>query len=107
MVKNVYPLLLISELIDKLAKTKIFIKLDLQNGYNNIHIRKGDQWKAAFTTNKRLFKPNVMFFGMTNAPATFQHMMNNVFSDMIAKGWVIIYMDDILIFSQEPAEHKE
>ena len=70
MIKNAYPLPLISELTDKLAGAKYFTKLDVQWGYNNIRIKDGDQWKAAFKTNKGLFKPTVMFFGMCCLCAT-------------------------------------
>jgi Reverse transcriptase (RNA-dependent DNA polymerase) len=82
-VKNSYPLPLISEIIDKLKGAKYFTKLDVRWGYNNVRIRKGDEWKAAFKTNKGLFKPTVMFFGMCNSPATFQAMMDDIFMTMI------------------------
>ena len=78
-IKNRYPLPLISELIDKLTHAKIFSKMDIRWGYNNIRIKEGDEWKAAFRTNQGLFEPLVMFFGLTNSPATFQTMMNDVF----------------------------
>ena len=74
-----------------------FTKFDVRWGYNNIHIKDGDQWKAAFKTNKGLFELTVMFFGLTNSPATFQTMMDDIFRHKIATGAVIIYMDDILI----------
>jgi hypothetical protein len=74
-----------------------FTKLDIQWGYNNIRIRNGDQWKATFKMNRGLFEPMVMFFGLTNAPATFQSMMNFIFRELINEGYVTIYMDDILI----------
>ena len=90
-VKNAYPLPLISELLDKLKGAKHFTKLDVRWGYNNIRIRDGDQWKVAFKTNKGLFKPTVMFFGMCNSPATFQSMMDAIFSDMINESIVIIH----------------
>ena len=80
---------------------KIFTSIDLWQGYNNICIKKGDEWKAAFITNKGLFEPTVMFFGLTNSPATFQTMMNMIFTKEIAKGWLIIYMDDILIATED------
>jgi hypothetical protein len=75
-------------------------------GYNNIHIKEGDEWKAAFTTNKGLFEPRVMFFGLTNAPATFQALMNSIFVDLIAKGQVMVYLDDILIFTESLKDHR-
>ena len=99
-VKNAYPLPLISELLDKLKGAKWFTKLDVWWGYNNVRIREGDQWKAAFKTNRGLFEPTVMFFGMCNSLATFQAMMDDIFSDMI-ECIVIIYMDDIFIFAPD------
>ena len=104
-IKNQYPLPLIPELIDKLKGVKIFSKLDLRWGYNNVRIKEGDEWKAAFKTNQGLFEPTVMFFDLTNSPATFQSMMNHLFTDMIDKGHVVIYMDDILIFTITKEEH--
>jgi len=106
-IKNAYPLPLIGELVDKLEGASIFTKLDLRWGYNNVRIKEGDQWKAAFKTNRGLFQPNVMFFGLCNSPATFQAMMNDIFQDMMDEGWVIIYMDDILIFSDNIEDHRK
>jgi len=100
-IKNAYPLPLISELLDKLKGAKLFTKFDVRWGYNNIRIKKGDEWKAAFKTNKGLFEPTVMFFGMCNSPATFQAMMDSIFKDLIAEGLIIVYMDDILIFAKD------
>ena len=77
-----------------------FTKLDVRWGYNNVRMRDRDEWKAAFHTNWGLFEPLVMFFGLTNSPATFQTMMNNILAELIWDGTVCIYMDDILIFSQ-------
>ena len=77
-VKNRYPLPLIQELIDKLKGAKIFTKMDIRWGYNNVRMKEGDEWKAAFRTNRGLFEPTVMFFGLTNSPATFQGMMNQI-----------------------------
>ena len=101
-VRNTAPLPLIRELMDRLTRvhshrSALFTKLDIRWGYNNIHIRDSDQWKAAFKTNRGLFEPMVMFFGLTNTPATFQSMMNFIFHDLINEGYVTIYMDDILI----------
>lgn len=107
MVKNNYPLPLISDLLDKLKGSKIFTKLDIRWGYNNVRIKDGDQWKAAFKTNKGLFEPMVMFFGMCNSPATFQSMMNELFKDMVEEHWLVIYMDDMLIHSQNIQEHQD
>jgi Reverse transcriptase (RNA-dependent DNA polymerase) len=104
MVKNSYPLPLISEIMDKLKGAKYFTKLDIHWGYNNVWIRKGDKWKAAFKTNKGLFEPTVMFFWMCNSPATFQAMMDDIFMTMIDNRLVIVYMDDILIFANTKEE---
>ena len=70
-IRNAYPLPLISELLDKLQGAKRFTKLDIQWGYHNIWIKEGDEWKAAFKTNRGLFEPTVMFFRLCNSPATF------------------------------------
>ena len=66
----------------------------------------GDEWKATFQTNQGLFELLVMFFGLTNSPATFQTMMNNIFHDLIAEGVVCIYLDNILIFTKTWEEHR-
>ena len=100
-IKNSYPLPLISDLVDQLKGAKYFTKLDIRWEYNNVRIKDGDQWKAAFKTSWGLFEPTVMFFGMCNSPATLQAMMDNVFQDMKTEGWIIIYMDDIFIFTKE------
>jgi hypothetical protein len=105
-VKNRYPLPLITELIDSLQNAKYFTKLDVRWGYNNIRIKEGDEHKAAFRTNRGLFEPLVMFFGLTNSPATFQTMMNDIFRIEIRDGHVLIYLDDILIFDQELDTHR-
>ena len=100
-VKNAYPLPLITELLDKLKGARRFTKLDVRWGYNNVRIRDGDQWKAAFKTNKGLFEPTVMFFGLCNSPATFQAMMDDIFGDMINECIIIVYMDDIFLFAPD------
>jgi len=85
-IKNVYPLLWVGNLLDKLKGAKYYTKFDLRWGYNNVRIKEGDEWKAAFKTNKGLFKPTVMFFGLCNSPSTFQNMMNDIFKDEINEG---------------------
>jgi hypothetical protein len=99
-VKNTYPLPLISEIMDKLKGAKYFSKFDVQWGYNNVWIRSGDQWKAAFKTNWGLYEPTVMFFGMCNSLATFQAMMDEIFKKEIEENLISVYMDDILAFSK-------
>src|SRR5882724_11628893 len=105
--KNAYPLPLIPEILNKVseAKAQYFTKLDVCWGYNNIWIKEGDEWKAAFWKNRGLFKPLVMFFGLTYSLATFQMMLNDIFKELIDKGVVDIYMDNILIFSSRPKSH--
>ena len=99
--KNTYPLPLISELVDKLKDSKIFTKFDIRWGYNNILIWPEDQWKVAFSTPFGLYEPTVMFFRLCNSLATFQAYMNHTFHDFIDEGWLIIYMDDMLIHSSD------
>ena len=106
-VKNNYPLPLISDLLDKLREAKYFTKFDIRWGYNNVRIRKGDEWKAAFNTNRGTYEPTVMFFGMCNSPATFQTMMNDIFEKLISQKKIIVYMDDILIFAKTREELEE
>jgi len=106
-VKNRYPLLLISELISQLHGARYFTKLDVHWDFNNVRIKPGNEWKAAFRTNCGLFKLLVMFFGMTNSPATFQTMMNKVFQTVIAKGIIVVYLDNILIFTKMEEEHEQ
>ena len=78
-IRDKIPLLLIGEVINKLKEAKYFNKLDFIWGYNNIWIKEGDKWKVAFLTNKGLFKPQVIYFGLYNLPGTFQRMMNSIF----------------------------
>jgi hypothetical protein len=106
MIKNSYPLPLPLTLIAWLHDAKYFTKMDICSGYNNIWIHPDDRWKAAFTMEFRLFEPNVMFFGLCNSPATFQAYMNRMFQQEINEGWLVIYMDDILIFSKMLEEHQ-
>ena len=106
-IKNAYPIPLVQELVDKLKGATVFSKFDLRSGYTNVRIKEGDQWKAAFKCSRGLFEPTVMFFGMCNSPATFQAMMDHLFEDMIEEGWLVIYMDDMLLFSKDLKTHQE
>ena len=101
-IKNNYPLPLISELVDKLRGSKVFTKLDLCWGYNNMRIKEEDRWKVAFKTNYSSYEPTVMFFGLTNSPTTVQNMMNNLLGDMDG---VVVYMDDICIHAKTLEEN--
>jgi len=103
-IKNAYPLPWVDELLDKLKGAKYFTKLNLQWEYNNVRIKEGDEWKVAFKMNKGLFEPLVMFFGLCNSLATFQNMMNDIFVMETNEGWILIYIDDILIFSKRKEE---
>jgi len=106
-VKNNYPLPLITELIDNIGSKKVFTKMDLRWGFNNMRIKEGDKWKGAFTTYIGFFKLTVMFFGMTNLPATFQAMMNKILRDLINEGKVTVFVDDILVGTETEEGHDE
>ena len=106
-VKNNYPLPLITELIDNMGGKKVFTKMDLRWGFNNVRIKEGDEWKEAFTIHIGSFEPTVMFFGMTNLPAIFQAMMNEILRDLINKGKVTVFVDDILVGTEIEKGHDE
>jgi len=99
-----YPLPLMSELRDRVAGATIFTKLDLKDGYHLIRIKKGDEWKTAFRTRYGQYEYKGMPFGLVNAPATFQRMMNKILREFLDQG-VVVYLDDILIYSKTHAEH--
>src|SRR5271156_2056947 len=105
-VKDHYPLPLISDLLNAPAPARIYLKIDLKHAYHLVRIAEGDEWKTAFRTRYGSFEWRVMPFGLTNAPAGFQRFMNDIFSDLLDV-YVIIYLDDILIFSDDPSKHKE
>ena len=105
-IKNNYPLLLIAQLVDKLQGAKLFMKMDLRWGYNNVRIKENNEWKAAFTCFRGSFEP-VMYFGLCNSPTTFQAMMNKIFTDM--DNMVVVYIDNLMIFTktENQAEHDK
>ena len=105
-VKNNYPLPLITELVDNMGSKQVFTKMDLQWGYNNVCIKEGDKWKAAFTTHAGSFESVVMFFGMTNSPTIFQVMMNEILRDMINEGKVAAFVDDVLVETETKEGHE-
>jgi hypothetical protein len=105
--KNKFPIPRIPDLIDCLSQSSIFTSLDLRWGYNNIRIKEGNEEKAAFITHRGLFEPTVMYFGFCNAPLTFQQMMNEVLREEIATGHVVVYIDDILIFTDDILLHRQ
>ncbi len=100
--KDHYPLPLISDLLNS---TRIYTKLDLRHAYHLVRIAEGDEWKIAFWTHYGSFEWRVMPFGLTNAPTVFQHFMNNIFADMLDVS-VVVYLDNILIYSNNPVEHR-
>ena len=106
-IKNNYPLSLITDLIDNMGSKKVFTKMDLQWGFNNVRIKEGDKWKRAFTTHVGSFEPTIIFFGMTNSPATFQAMMNEILRDMINEGKVAAFVDNVLIGIETEKGHDE
>uniref|UniRef100_A0A803SNQ0 Gypsy retrotransposon integrase-like protein 1 n=1 Tax=Anolis carolinensis TaxID=28377 RepID=A0A803SNQ0_ANOCA len=105
-IRDRYPLPLISELLSRVQGAKVFTKLDLRGAYNLIRIREGDEWKTAFNTCFGCHEFRVMPFGLCNAPAVFQRFMNDVFRDLIDQ-FLVIYLDDILIFSKDEKEHRQ
>ncbi len=102
-IRDNYPLPLIKTILKQLQGRSLFTKFNIRWGYNNIWIKEGDEWKAAFKTPKGLFEPRVMFFGLTNSPATFQQTMNRMFREMKMRypNELFVYMDDILIATSD------
>jgi hypothetical protein len=106
-IKNRYPLPLIPQLINRIGDSELITTVDIEWGYNNVQIVEEDQEKAAFITNEGLFQPTVMFFGLTNSPATFQTMMDMIFQDQIARGTLTVYMDDIAVHTRREGGETE
>ncbi|WVZ93769.1 hypothetical protein U9M48_039726, partial [Paspalum notatum var. saurae] len=105
-IKNKYPLLRIDDLFDQLQGACVFSKINLRSGYHQLKIHPSDIPKTAFTTKYGLYEYIVMSFGLTNAPAYFMQLMNSVFMDYLDK-FVVVFIDDILIYSKTEAEHEE
>lgn len=104
--RDKYPIPLIAGAIDRLRSAKLFTKLDLRVGYSNLRIAEGDEWKTAFRTRFGTYEYCVVPFGLANAPAAFQRYMNHIFADLLDVS-VLVYLDDILIFSDDPSKHEE
>ena len=102
-IKNRYPLPLIGESLDRLGRARRFTQLDLTNAYYRMRIREGDEWKTAFRTRYGHFKYQVMPFGLSNAPAIFQGYVNKILAEKLDV-FVIIYLDDILIYTEDPGQ---
>ena len=102
--KDCYPLPLISDLLDSPYKVRVYSKINLYHAYYLVHIADSDEWKTAFKTYYRSFEWSVMPFGLTNALIAFQQFMNNIFSDLL-NVCIIIYLNDILIYSNNMSEH--
>ena len=106
-IKNNYPLPLISDVLENIGIKKVFTKMYLRWGYNNVRIKEGDEWKAAFMTQEGSFKPTVMFFRLKNSPATFQTMINELLRDLINTGKVAAFIDDVIIGTETEEGHNE
>jgi hypothetical protein len=106
-IKNHYPLPLIPQLIDRIGNAELITTVDIRWGYNTVKIVPQDRHKAAFVTNLGLFEPTVMFFGLTNSPATFQTMMDTIFREQIAQGTLTVYMDDIAVHTKQETGEME
>ena len=106
-INNNYPLSLISDVLENIEMKKVFTKIDLRWGYNNMRIKEGDEWKVAFITLEGSFEPTVMFFRLTNLPATFQAMINELLRDLINTGKVAVFIDDVIVGMDTEEEHNE
>ena len=106
-VKNNYPLPLISDIVENINMKKIFTKIDLRWGYNNIQIKKGDEWKMVFITPEGLFELTVIFFGLINSLATFQTIMNKILQDLINTSQVASFIDNIIIGTETEEWHNK
>jgi len=106
-IKDNYPLPLILDMLENIGMKKVFTKMDLRWGYNNVRIKKEDEWKVAFTTLEGSFEPMVMFFGLMNSLAMFQAMMNELLRDLINTEKVAAFIDDVIIGMEIEEEHEE
>jgi len=104
--KDRYPIPLITDLLDAPKKARVYSKIDLRSAYHLVRIAEGNEWKTTFRTRYGLYEWLVMPFGLSNAPSAFQRFMNELFSDLLDM-CVVIYLDNILIYSDNLSEHKK
>jgi len=98
---------LISNILENIGTKKLFTKIDLRWGYNNVRIKKGDEWKIAFMILEESFEPTVIFFGLTNSLATFQAIINELLRDLINIGKVAVFIDDVIVGMESEEGYDE
>src|SRR5438045_9757805 len=106
MIKNCYPLPLIMEILDRLVGAVRYTKIDLKDAYHRLHIKSSNQWKTAFRTRYGHYEYQVLPFGLANALATFQAYINKALSGLLDV-FCVVYLDDILIYSQAGESHED
>ena len=105
-IKNIFPLPIVEEILDELSRSKLFTKLDMKFGYDQIRMCPADEYKTTFKTHQGHYEYKVMPFGLTNAPATFQCLMNQLLQPFLRK-FVLVFLDNILIYSASMDDHLE
>jgi len=106
-IKNNYLLPLISDILENIVTKKVFTKIDLKWGYNNVQIKEENKWKAAFIIPEGSFEPTVMFVGLTNSPVIFQAMINELLRDLINTGKVAAFIDDVIVETEIEKRHNK